>query len=270
MYTSIILNTLPLRKSNGIPISIMHLEMQFFLRIIRMDKIAKFMLTRGNMLFWFTSSTFIFDRGKSVTFTLYNLPVNICNKIIHCTGDVGIIVNRNLTSLHLILPWVGTIIYVYIPSRLRLYKLINLYHLREKSKTMSNFSIGLLDKFSVGVSWLIYISSIRICKLNSLIRKIVSYPNLIWNYGWKEISYFREISGIFTLLLRAHNIKEVIQADPCSYSANQEAILFLHFLQILRSINNIYDIYNMSDTSSSLGGGSQSGGYHSKTILNHE
>jgi hypothetical protein len=266
MYTNIILNTLPLRKIYGIPFLIVHSEMQFFIRIFRMDVIAKIVLTRGNTIFWFTSSTFIFDRGKSVTFSLYNLPVNMCNKIIHCS--VGIIVNRNLNSLHLILPWVGTIIYVYIPSRLRLYKLINRYHLRENSKTMSNFSIELLHKFSVGVSWLIYISSIRICKLNSLIRKNVSYPNLIWNYRGNEITYFREISSIFILLLRAHNIKEVIQADPCS--ANQEAILSLHFHQILRLINNIHDIYNMSDTSSSLGVGSQSGGYHSKAILNHE
>jgi len=126
MYTNITLNTLPLRKSNGIPISIVHLEMQFFIRISRMHIIAKFMFTRENMLFWFTSTTFIFDREKSVTFTLYNLPVNICNNIIHCTGGVGIIVNCNLTSLYLILQWFGTIFYVYIPNRLRLYKLINL------------------------------------------------------------------------------------------------------------------------------------------------
>jgi len=39
--------------------------MQFFLRIIRIDIIAKFMLTRGNMFFWLTSSTFIFDRGEN-------------------------------------------------------------------------------------------------------------------------------------------------------------------------------------------------------------
>lgn len=66
MYTNIILNTLPLWKSYGLPFLIVHLEMQFFLRILRMDVITKIVLTRGNTIFRFTSSTFIFDRGKDV------------------------------------------------------------------------------------------------------------------------------------------------------------------------------------------------------------
>ena len=48
MYTNITLNTLPLRKSYGIPILIVHLEMQFFIRIYKMDVIAKLVLARGS------------------------------------------------------------------------------------------------------------------------------------------------------------------------------------------------------------------------------
>jgi len=73
MYPNITPNTLSLRKSNGIPISIVHLEMQFYVGIQRSDIIAKIMSTRENMIIWFTSTTFILDRGKYVTLRFHGL-----------------------------------------------------------------------------------------------------------------------------------------------------------------------------------------------------
>ena len=97
MYTNIILNTLPLRKSYGIPFLIVHLEMQFFIRIYRMDVIAEFVLTRGNTIFWFTSSTFIFDRGKTAIIVhLSVLPVDLkCNFSQHNVNQLATYFGHN-------------------------------------------------------------------------------------------------------------------------------------------------------------------------------
>ena len=248
MYTNITLNTLPLRKSNGLPISIVHLETQFFITIIRMDIIAKYMLTRENSFFRFTSNTFIFDRGKDATpplvfdrgksaaiiFHLSVLPVTLnCNlsqqtvnqleinfghnnypeilvlllarfltsssvnknnernsktgkeNLLPDTTIIGTIDNCNLTSRHLIWPWFGTKFFVYIPNRLKLCKSINLYYLSEKSRIMSHFSIALSDKFSVGVSWLM----VNVCN------KIIHCTGIV---GIIDNGY---LTSIYTILL---------------------------------------------------------------------
>jgi len=67
MNPNITSNTLSFRKSNRIPIFIVHLETQFYRGILRYDIIVKIMSTRENTIFWFTSTAFIFDRGKVVT-----------------------------------------------------------------------------------------------------------------------------------------------------------------------------------------------------------
>jgi len=133
---------------------------------------------------------------------------------------------------------------------------------KSSEKKIGHCSIEPPDKVSVGVSWLTYISLIRICKLTSIIRNNVSH------------SYLLPAMTVISTKLKEQTSELLSQAQIVQTS-NQTAIGKPPNNQFsVNSSNPILRtdrISNYSNESSTvMEGGSQSGGFTQKLYLQYE
>jgi len=122
----------------------MYLEAQFRILTLGVTNLINyFKTTKYSYNRLFTGATFVFDRGKNHSILLKMLFHNFsgllviwfCQKLIYYIR----VTDCKLSALHLLLPWFGTIFYVYCLNWLG--ELINIYHLRKKPRIMNHSSI---------------------------------------------------------------------------------------------------------------------------------
>ena len=253
MYTSIILNIFSLRKIHGLPMSLVHLEMQVIIRYTRMDRITISLMTRGNRIFKTTSVTFIFDRGKNRIQNKKTVPgyryLNLQHKLIYSQIQQLTLSVSNSKMLSML-------------TYAEVTKHKSSSDRKFSEKKIGHCSIEPPDKVSVGVSWLTYISLIRICKLTSIIRNNVSHSYLLPAMTVISTKLKEQTSE---LLSQAQIVQTLNQTAIGKPPNNQFSINSSN--PILRTDR----ISNYSNESSTvMEEGSQSGGFTQKLYLQYE
>jgi len=121
----------------------MYSKAQFrILTLVGTNLINYFRATKYSYNRLFTGATFVFDRGKNHSIlpkmffhNLFGLLVIwYCQKLIYFIR----VTDCKLSALYLLLPWSGTIFYVYCLNWLG--EVMNTYHFRKKPRIMNHFS----------------------------------------------------------------------------------------------------------------------------------